>query len=176
MVNAECSTPYGGRCRCNPGHFQDGAKCFPLVPPGDVCLSSDQCVHNAVCTATLDGSKECEFSVVCVWGGGGEGLCIIGGSCQKYHFCCDKHVFVATDKSMLAETKVCFVATKDVFYRDKHVFVATKVILVAATANDSCGVLTCVCWGGGRCEEGLSLRPVHVQRRLHSHAGRQQRV
>ena len=29
------------------------------------CLS-DQCVHNAVCIATLDGSKECKFSVVCV--------------------------------------------------------------------------------------------------------------
>ena len=44
----------------------------------------------------------------------------ISRSCHKYHFCCDKHVFVVTkhvfccDKSMLA-------ATKDVFCRNKLV-------------------------------------------------------
>ena len=67
---------------------------------------------------------------------------IIGGSCNKYHFCRDKHVF-CRDKSMLdvfVATKLCvatkyfycdktFVATKDVFClekHDKHVFVSTK--------------------------------------------------
>ena len=65
-------------------------------------------------------------------------MTIIGGSCNKYHFCRDKHTFVASkhvfclDKSMLVATnsfcpdKYTFVATKDVFCRDKHMFVATK--------------------------------------------------
>ena len=86
---------------------------------------------------------------------------ITGGSCHKFHFCRDKHVFAATkhifcrDKSMFIATFCCdkltFVATKHVFCRDKstggschkfhfcrdkHVFAATKMKLVAAPAND----------------------------------------
>ena len=57
---------------------------------------------------------------------------------QVPFFCCDK--------SMLATTKLLFVATKNVttkllsrqtyFCRDRHVSVATKMILMAAPAND----------------------------------------
>ena len=47
---------------------------------------------------------------------------IIGRSCHKYHFCCDKHVFVTTN--------ICcdrsFVKT-NIFCCDKHNFVMTKV-------------------------------------------------
>ena len=82
-----------------------------------------------------------------------------GGSCHKYTFCHNKHVFVVTkhifchDKSMLAATKllsqqnsVCcdnifllqqdfcddkhtFVMTKDVFCRDKSKLVTTKLCM-----------------------------------------------
>ena len=152
MVNAECSTPYGGRCRCNPGHFQDGAKCFPLVPPGDVCLSSDQCVHNAVCTATLDGSKECEFSVVCVWGGGGRvvyhwrELPEVSFLLRQTRFCRDRtrvlsrQKYACGDKYLSRETRVCcdkgFVATSILLLRP-NTFVAAKMILVTAPSSDS---------------------------------------
>ena len=70
-------------------------------------------------------------------------LIVIGESCYKYHFCRDKHVFVATkhvfcrNRSMLVvkkllsqQTYFChdktFVATN--ICHDKH-FVATKVLL-----------------------------------------------
>ena len=76
---------------------------------------------------------------------------IIGGSCHKYHFCRDKHVFFATKHVFFCfflffvATKVClpqqkcrdkitFVPTK-YFCRDKHVFVATKMIIVAAPTS-----------------------------------------
>ena len=68
------------------------------------------------------------------------GFCpITGGSCHKYHFCRDKHVFIATKHAVFVATKLylsrqiifvstnpltlshTFVATKDVFYRDKIV-------------------------------------------------------
>ena len=44
------------------------------------CLS-DQCVHNAVCIATLDGSKECKFSVVCVC------VCVCMRACVRVRVC-----------------------------------------------------------------------------------------
>ena len=54
-------------------------------------------------------------------------LTIVGGSCHKYHFCCDKS-FVATNTSLSRQntTKV-----------QTRVFVETKMILVAAPANDT---------------------------------------
>ena len=42
---------------------------------------------------------------------------IIGTSCHKYHFCCDKYVFVATNT---------FVTTKHVFCCDKSMLATTK--------------------------------------------------
>ena len=41
-------------------------------------------------------------------------ICMVGGSCHKYHFCCNKHVFVMT---------------KHVFCRGKSMLVATKLLL-----------------------------------------------
>ena len=76
---------------------------------------------------------------------------IIGGSCHKYHFCCDKDAFVVTRCVLLRQNfrcdfcsdKLVFVATNTFVLRkhiflcvwqkyachDKHVFVATKVLL-----------------------------------------------
>ena len=47
---------------------------------------------------------------------------IIGGSCHKYHFCRDRHVFVVTN-IILSRHKFC---------RDKHtfMFVATSILLL----------------------------------------------
>ena len=59
---------------------------------------------------------------------------IIGGSCRKYHFCCDKS-FVATNFVLiLLQQKFCcgkytFVTTKDVFCHNKHMFVAANTCL-----------------------------------------------
>ena len=58
---------------------------------------------------------------------------IFGGSCHKYDFCCDKHVFIMTkhffchDKSRqnFCHDKIMFAATK-IFCHDKHNFVMTK--------------------------------------------------
>ena len=51
-------------------------------------------------------------------------LCIIGGSCHKYHFCRDKHVFVATNMCLIGQN-TSFVATtvlsrQAYFCRDKR--------------------------------------------------------
>ena len=90
---------------------------------------------------------------------------IIGRSCHKYHFCCDKSSVATTkhivshNKSMLAATtkivtkkknrnRIMFVVTTyfchdktfvatNCVCRCKHVFVMSKIILVAAPANDS---------------------------------------
>ena len=58
---------------------------------------------------------------------------VIGGSCHKYHFCRDKHVFFATN------TWQIFVATKYFCQDRRRTFVATKMILVPAPANDNLG-------------------------------------
>ena len=58
---------------------------------------------------------------------------IFGGSCHKYDFCFDKHVFIMTkhffchDKSRqnFCHDKIMFAATK-IFCHDKHNFVMTK--------------------------------------------------
>ena len=44
-------------------------------------------------------------------------LSIVGGRCHKYHFCRDKHSFVATNIVLSRQAYFC---------RGKHVFVATK--------------------------------------------------
>ena len=46
--------------------------------------------------------------------------CIIGGSCHKYHFCHDKHIFVMKN-TCLSQQKTCFVVI--------NMFVTTKVCL-----------------------------------------------
>ena len=76
---------------------------------------------------------------------------IIGRSCHKYHFCCEKNMFVVTkhvfchDKNMFVATNICwtslllsqqntsFVVTKACLLRqnfcpDKHNFVMTKLL------------------------------------------------
>ena len=77
---------------------------------------------------------------VCVGGGGGGGgLCIIGGRCQKYHFCCDKHVLVVTNICREKHVFLCdkgFAATSILLLRP-NTFVAAKMILVTAPSNDS---------------------------------------
>ena len=66
---------------------------------------------------------------------------ITGGSCQKYDFCSEKCMLVATntyicrDKHIFSRKKLC---------HDKHIFVATKIILVAAPANDRIQNLYCL--------------------------------
>ena len=78
---------------------------------------------------------------------------VIGRSCHKCCFCCDKHNFVATNilsqqayfwTYLLSWQKyACHdkYLSQQKFCRDKHTFVATKdtpkIILVAASANDS---------------------------------------
>ena len=54
---------------------------------------------------------------------------ITGGSCHKYHFCCDER-FVATN-TRCPLCKIMFVTTKDMFCRDTQVFVVTKHVFVA---------------------------------------------
>ena len=60
----------------------------------------------------------------------------IGGSRHKYHFCREKHVFVAT-KVCLPRQNLCrhkfifFVSTKKTFCRDKSKLVATKITSVS---------------------------------------------
>ena len=75
--------------------------------------------------------------------------CIIGGSCHKYNFCRNKHLFVATiivfvaTKTNLSQQKYVCRNKKDMFCYDKHIcFVVTKMILVAAPANDTTMLLT----------------------------------
>ena len=51
---------------------------------------------------------------------------IIGGSCHKYNFCRDKHVFVRQNTSFVA-TKVCL-SRQTYFCRDKYNFAVTKVL------------------------------------------------
>ena len=75
--------------------------------------------------------------------------CIIGGSCHKYNFYCDKrlsqqtrfchnkYVFVVT-KRVFCHDKHTFVATKDVFCHDKHVFVVTKAMFMFVATNICC--------------------------------------
>ena len=93
--------------------------------------------------------------------------CIMGGSCHKYHFCRDKHVFVTTkhvfcrDKKYACRDKT-FVPTKLCLSRqifDKHLFVATKTILVAAPANDTRGRRRCpsCSWAHGHVSLGCWL-------------------
>ena len=78
-------------------------------------------------------------------------------SCHKYHFCRDKHVFIATKHALSLSRQIIFVstnpftlshtfvATKDVFYRDKsklvrqNCFVATSVRL---SRQKTCFVVT----------------------------------
>ena len=61
---------------------------------------------------------------------------IIGASCDKYHFCCDKIMFVATNTTKLfVETKICRVKHDKIMFvetticRDKNMFVATSSLL-----------------------------------------------
>ena len=60
-----------------------------------------------------------------------------GGSCQKYHFCRSKHVFVATTNK---QTSTSFVATKGV-YRDKG-FISTSILL---SRQKTCFVVASTC-------------------------------
>ena len=58
---------------------------------------------------------------------------IIDGSCHKYHFCRDKHVFSATKLRLPRQNiycdKIMFLATNTcLFCRDKIMFVMTKVL------------------------------------------------
>ena len=54
---------------------------------------------------------------------------IIGGSCIKYHFCRDIHVFVST---------------KHVFCRDKHVYICHDKIMVVVSKLLSRQIYTCL--------------------------------
>ena len=66
---------------------------------------------------------------------------ITGGSCHKYHFCCDES-FVATN-TRCPLCKIMFVTTKDMFCRDTQVFVVTNMCLlrqnVCCDKNSTCG-------------------------------------
>ena len=45
VVNAECQTPSGGLCICNPGYFPTGNQgdaCAAYKLPGSQCLSQDR--------------------------------------------------------------------------------------------------------------------------------------
>ena len=67
-------------------------------------------------------------------------MTVIDGSCHKYHFCRDKHVFAATKlclpRQNLCRDKIMFLATNTcLFCRDKimfgvtNMFVATSILL-----------------------------------------------
>ena len=57
---------------------------------------------------------------------------IIGGSCRKYNFCCNKSMLCATkvlsQQAYFCPDKQVFLATKHVFCSDKIMLVATKLL------------------------------------------------
>ena len=67
-------------------------------------------------------------------------LSVIGGSCYKYHFCCDKR-FVATD-TCLSRQNTSFVATK--VCRDKS-FIAKELSRQNIFCRDRTFVTTNIC-------------------------------
>ena len=95
-------------------------------------------------------------------------VCIIGGSCRKYHFfttkvlsqqtrvCRDKHVFITTkhvfcrdrDKSIFValplQKYVCIILSrqKTCFFARKHVFVATQLFVARNICRDKRFVAT----------------------------------
>ena len=79
-------------------------------------------------------------------------MCIIGRSCHRYHFCCNKSFVV------FVMTKVCHnnkILSQQ--FCHKHTFVATKKIIMAAPANDTC---VCVCVCKYYCQSSASKNPV----------------
>ena len=108
----------------------------------------------------LTGTRRCSCSMAYAWNGvhhmSGCRFSIIGGSCHKYHFCCDKHMFVTCLSCKAGGQNVSFVITKvclswqnfchnKIVCHDKYLswkqffktFVATKVIPVTVPTSDN---------------------------------------
>ena len=82
----------------------------------------------------------------CIVGGSYKNLgCIVGGSCHKYHFCCDKHMFVTTKQEKYACRDKSF---------DKHTFVAIKYVVTNICRNkDNLVAIKLLSWQACFCHD-----------------------